>query len=50
MASTLLGCDRELSDSHINDVGRDRYKLIEIIHDRIDGVVNKDTRRTAVGR
>ena len=43
-----LWLGRKLGDSHINDVGRDRYEFIEIIHDRINGVVNKDTGRTAV--
>jgi hypothetical protein len=39
---------RKVGNSHINDVGRDRYEFIEIGHDRINGVVNKDTGRTAV--
>jgi hypothetical protein len=44
-----LGLRRQLGDGHIIDFGRGRYELIEIVHDGIDGVVNKDTGRAAVG-
>jgi len=45
-----LGLRCELGDSHINDLGRNRNEFIEIGHDGIDGVVNKDAGRTAVVR
>jgi len=43
-----LGLRRKLGNGHIYDVGRDRYELIEIVHERINGIVNKDAGRTAV--
>lgn len=45
-----LGLRCELGNSHINDVGRNGNEFIEVGHDRIDGIVNKDAGRTSIVR
>jgi hypothetical protein len=44
----VLWLRRKAGNSHVNDVSRERYEFIEIVHDGINGVVNKDTGSTAV--
>jgi hypothetical protein len=43
-----LGLRCELGNSHIDDVGCNRYELVEVVHDGVNGIVDEDARRTAI--